>query len=164
MSQYATTDSLSLSLSFCHATTTMQTWDWAGAGTDRGIKSKINRSIERVFCHSNYCHLTPGGLRRASMIDLPFSVLQLFTHQQQKFQLKCSSGGIFIAADTPEAHVSLQAWISWWRRLVKEQGGGGWGGVNESPVLLAVYILSLVLPALLPQAFILTHSNITHSG
>lgn len=46
------------------------------------------------------------------MIDLPFSVLQLFTHQQQKFQLKCSSGGIFIAADTPEAHVSLQAWIS----------------------------------------------------
>lgn len=57
------------------------------------------------------------------MINLPFSSQQLFTHQQQRFQLKQWSGGIFISADTSEAHVSLQAWMNWCRRLGREEVG-----------------------------------------
>lgn len=107
-----------------------------------GWRNKIinKQELWGFSCHSNCCHLTSGGLWRAGMIDLPFSVLQLFTHQQQKFQLKRWSGGIFIATDTLEAHVSLQAWMSWWRRLGEERGGRE---VNESPVILAAHILSL---------------------
>lgn len=107
-----------------------------------GYSNKIinKQELWGFSCHSNCCHLTSGGLWRAGMIDLPFSVLQLFTHQQQKFQLKWWSGGIFIATDTLEAYVSLQAWMSWWRRLGEERGGRE---VNESPVLLVAHILSL---------------------
>lgn len=104
----------------------MQMWrcrQWGREGWSNKIINK--QELWGFSCHSNCCHLTSGGLWRAGMIDLPFSVLQLFTHQQQKFQLKCWSGGIFIATDTPEAHVSLQAWMSWWRRLGEERGGIG---------------------------------------
>ncbi len=131
---------------------------WAGRTAQReGWSNKIinKQELWGFSCHSNCCHLTSGGLWRAGMIDLPFSVLQLFTHQQQKFQLKCWSGGIFIATDTLEAHVSLQAWMSWWRRLGEERGGSE---VNESPVPLAAHILSL-FSAQPPQAFTLRYNT-----
>lgn len=106
--------SLSLPISAHQFTTKRENADVRAGWCRDGQSNKIinKQELWGFSCHINCCNLTSGGLWRARMIDLPFSVLQLFTHQQQKFQLKCSSGSIFIAADTLEAHVSLQAWIS----------------------------------------------------